>query len=342
MQYIAWNLGDYDLAAYYLDQVTAQLAGPLATDGVDWDPFATASEYQARLLSDRGAFDAADDKLDLADRIRREFGEIDEDGLTQWDAGTQLARGALLRSRGEFAAAERELAIAARMYDELHGGNDRFMVNLAEAERRTAELDAARLDGEEVDLLEAHPELGVMEMVLLRNRARAWARLGRMAEAEALFAVAIELEQGLEEEFRHPGHTRSVWARLLAASGDLPGAKRQLELAVLETGESPEVSTRPDLLLDQALLLIADGDLSAARGKVNRVVEIRRDTLPPDAWPRVAVEALALHLEAPDDPERIELLREAVQTMKRMGVLAHPLANRMEWAVFGDQSLNMN
>ncbi|MCH2162157.1 MAG: serine/threonine protein kinase [Phycisphaerales bacterium] len=329
-QYVAWNLGDYDLAAYYLGEIQSLLASRLEEEPGAWDAYATATEYQARLLADRGAWAEARVMLALADEVRLDHGNVEHEGLTQWDAGTQLARGAIFRAEGRFAEAEAALARAAGMYADLHQEDDRFMVNLAEAERRTAELDARWLDGEEVNLLESHPELGWMEIVLLRNRARAWARLDRMEVATRLFNEAIRVEALLDVESRHPGHTRQVLARLLDQAGRDDDAIRELKLAFEETGDELDNSDRPDLLQEHALLMAAHGQRQAALLSAERAAELRRMALPADAWPLDAASGLESYLRDPDAPGAGEAMKALVQRLRSRGGSAELVADRFQ------------
>ena len=338
-QYVAWNLGDYDLAAWYLGQVFEGLGPELERDQGAWDPYATAAEYQARLLADRGYFEEAAAMLKEADRVRSEYGHEENEGLTQWDAGTQLAHGAILRASGEFEAAAKNLARAADMYESLHAGEDRFMVNLAQAEHRTAEIDAARLADKEGALLESYPDLGMMEVVLLRNRARAWQRLGRTLEAAQLFEQALVVEEGMDEIYRHPGHTRRVWARLRAQDGDYTSARGLLELAFVETGSPIEESTRPELLMDRAVIAALEGQLGLAHDLAQRALAIREDSLPRDAWPLEVARVQAALLSSPNDPGRREDARRLIQQLRGNTPAAVPAADRLDWLLYATENL---
>lgn len=302
-QYIAYNLGDYDVAGWHLGSI---IQGVDEAVGDNWDVHSTASEYLARLLADQGFFEEAHERLDEAARVRLEYGHDLNDGLTQWDAGTLFARGALLRAEGRFAEAAKALDRAAAMYQTLHGGENRFMVNLAVAEAEAAHRDKEFLAGTLNEVSTERAGLGIMDVILLRNRARALDRLGRFVAADTLFALALEEESRLDEAFKQPGHTRRVWAERLAARGEVERAEHLLDEAIERSAEP-----RADLLMARARVRAQRARPEEARFDAAAAVKVRRAMLPAEAWPALVSEAEASVL-AGGSMDEIEALERAI------------------------------
>jgi serine/threonine protein kinase len=302
-QYIAYNLGDYDVAGWHLGSI---IQGVDEAVDDNWDVHSTASEYLARLLADQGFFEEAHERLDEAARVRLEYGHDLNDGLTQWDAGTLFARGALLRAEGRFAEAAKALDRAAAMYQTLHGGENRFMVNLAVAEAAAAHRDKEFLAGTLNEVSTERAGLGIMDVILLRNRARALDRLGRFVAADTLFALALEEESRLDEAFKQPGHTRRIWAERLAARGEVERAEHLLDEAIERSAEP-----RADLLMARARVRAQRARPEEARFDAAAAVKVRRAMLPAEAWPALVSEAEASVL-AGGSMDEIEALERAI------------------------------
>jgi hypothetical protein len=162
------------------------------------------------------------------------------------------------------------------------------MVNLATAEAASARLDAAFLAGREAVVSKEPSGLGVMDVVLLRNRARAMDRLGHTTAADTLFAMSLEVEGHLERGFQQPGHTRRIWAERLAARGAFVQAGVLVDEAIAEAQ-----GARADLLMARARLRALEGRLDEAILDANAALKVRRAGLPEHAWPITIAEAEA-------------------------------------------------
>jgi tetratricopeptide (TPR) repeat protein len=179
----------------------------------------------------------------------------------------------------------------------------------------------------------------MMEVVLLRNRARAWQRLGRKPEAAQLFEQAIAVEAGMDANYQHPGHTRRVWARFRAEEGDYASARELLELAFIETQEPIEESTRPELLLERAVIATLEGQPGLGHDLAQRALAIREDSLPKEAWPLEVAQIQAALLSRPNDPGHREDARRLIQQLRSHTPEAIPAADRLNWLLSATDNL---
>lgn len=322
--FVSFDLGDYDRAAWHLQST---IDGTKTNLTANWDEYVSASEWLARLLADQGHAEAADRWLEESFLAHQQYSDPDAIEEAQWDASTELARGALARSRGDFESAHKHLLEAERIYSDLHAGQPNRMVTLSRFELETAEIDQrVRVDDPDVDLLARFPEQGRMEFILLRNRARAFQRLGDLDRCLQLLELAIVVEAETAAPERQPGHTLRVRARILAEQGDLEGAHADLERAFdAHSASAIGADTRAELLLELAAIAALSGDDQEARAFARRAVAQREKQLPPSAWPTEVAKAYVA-LFAPGEEDRVETILESLD---KVGDPAAPAAARI-------------
>ncbi|MDG2029501.1 MAG: protein kinase [Phycisphaerales bacterium] len=308
--FVSFDLGDYDKAAWHLQKTIEATSSDLTEN---WDDYVSASEWLARLLADQGQDDAAQRLLDLSSAAHEQFSDPDATEEAQWDAATELARGALARARGDFMATRNHLLEANRIYTELHGDQPNRMVDLSAFELERARIDeAVHADEPDADLLARSPEQGRMEFILLRNRARSFLRLDDIESCLQLLALAILVEEEIAPPERQPGHTRRVRARILADHGDLTGASDDMERAIEEhsaslIGKQP----RAELLLELSAIRALMRDEKKARSLASEALEQRKGELPETAWP-IEIARAHVALFTPGEEDHLERILQSL------------------------------
>ena len=257
------NAGDYDGASvHYRSQIDQ-----LSEEGVSFQ-LAEALDFHGRMLIDAGLIDEGEPLIERALKIRASLSETDGSAL----AMSLLSRGYARLARNQLAEALEFYEQAHDLYAEMHGSESTFMVELCRLEIDGLLDDAVVFDlalTSDTPPCRSGPEMGFMEAMNLRNRARflhaadatdfALDRLGesldvprldagfrahtlmtrarilmdleRLSEAESDVLQALELleDDGLAQS---PGEAplRALWVELCIRMNQLDEAQAQLAL----------------------------------------------------------------------------------------------------------------
>lgn len=283
------NSGDYDAAGWHYSQAIT-----MREESGDSFELAQSLDYYGRLMIDDGALERGRSLIERSASMRERLSETRGSAV----AMSLLSLGYAESARGNYERALQYFEEAHELYWQLHKPDVTTMVELCRLEVLGILEDTSVL-GEPLQSDIPKPtgalDIGFIEAMLLRNRARMLHRAGASQEALAM------LERSLAITAVDPGHrvhTLLIQARIFADLGESDLAIVTLDDAMLvldgegatgQEGAGGVLALRAELLLDA-------GERSSADRELQRLEAIR-GVYPEGSPPRQGLEALKMRLK---------------------------------------------